>query len=162
MFKSLLMTTAFVAFAGVAQAQTTLPPAPLPPSASQPMATPAERNARLGMNTTQSANEWRTSKLVGLGVYNSANEKIGNIDDLIIDSKGQVSLAVIGVGGFLSIGTKDVAIDFKSLHMARDANSRPIAKLEMTKEQLKDAPEYVFLKDAATTVAPDAARRPAR
>ena len=162
MFKTLLMTTALVAFAGAAQAQTSTAPAPMPPNASPPAATmPAERYGGHIVNKSQGVDDWRTSKLVGLGVYNNANEKVGNIDDLIINSQGQVSLAVIGVGGFLSIGTKDVAIDFKSLHMARDVNNKPIAKLDATKDQLKDAPEYVFLKDSVT-VAPDAPRRPAR
>ena len=119
--------------------------------------------ARDRFSKPQASDEWRSSKLVGLGVYNSANEKVGTIDDLIMNSQGQINTAVIGVGGFLSIGAKDVAVNFKSLVMARDENNRPIARLEVTKDQLKAAPDYVFLKDAAATApATDPTRRPVR
>ena len=169
MLKQLLTTTAIVICASAAHAQTTTPtpgvPAPAPstsmpaPAANAPM----DRSRITIVTKPQANDEWRSSKLVGLGVYNSANEKVGTIDDLIMNGQGQISTAVIGVGGFLSIGAKDVAVDFKSLAMARDENNRPIARLEVTKDQLKAAPDYVFLKDVVTPApASDPTRRPAR
>jgi hypothetical protein len=45
--------------------------------------------------------EWRASKLVGVNVYNDANEKIGDINDVILDHSGKVANVILGVGGFL-------------------------------------------------------------
>jgi sporulation protein YlmC with PRC-barrel domain len=53
---------------------------------------------------------WQTSKLRGLGIYNNSHEKIGTISDLIVDSSGKVQAVVIGVGGFLGIGQRDIAV----------------------------------------------------
>jgi sporulation protein YlmC with PRC-barrel domain len=58
---------------------------------------------------------WRTSKMVGLNVYNGDNEKIGSISDLLMDKSGNVKAAVIGVGGFLGMGTHLVAVSFDKL-----------------------------------------------
>jgi len=59
--------------------------------------------------------EWRASKLVGVNVYNNSNEKIGDINDLILDSSGRVANVVIGVGGFLGMGEHNVAVAFDQL-----------------------------------------------
>ena len=56
--------------------------------------------------------DWRVSKLVGLSVYNNANENIGSINDLLTDKSGSIKAVVIGVGGFLGIGEHLVAIPF--------------------------------------------------
>ena len=53
---------------------------------------------------------WRTSKLVGLNVYNDSNESIGSINDLLTDKSGDIKAVVIGVGGFLGIGEHLVAV----------------------------------------------------
>src|ERR1051325_11352741 len=58
------------------------------------------------------------SDLIGTRVVSANNESIGDINDVIVDRNGQVMAAVVGVGGFLGIGEKDVAIPFKSLEFA--------------------------------------------
>ncbi|MEA2922280.1 MAG: hypothetical protein QOF07_2243 [Bradyrhizobium sp.] len=55
---------------------------------------------------------WRTSKMVGLSVYNDANESIGSVNDLLADKSGNIKAVVIGVGGFLGVGEHLVAIPF--------------------------------------------------
>jgi hypothetical protein len=45
--------------------------------------------------------QWRASKVIGVNVYNDNNEKIGDIQELIIDKSGKVDNVVLGVGGFL-------------------------------------------------------------
>jgi len=55
---------------------------------------------------------WRASKVVGLSVYNDNNEKIGSINDLLMDKTGNIKAAVIGVGGFLGMGEHLVAVSF--------------------------------------------------
>lgn len=59
--------------------------------------------------------EWRSSKLIGVDVYNDANEKIGGIEDLILDKSGKVKHVILGVGGFLGMGEHYVAVSFNKL-----------------------------------------------
>ena len=54
--------------------------------------------------------DWRTSKVVGLNVYNDRNESIGSINDLLTDKSGNIKAAVISVGGFLGVGSHLVAV----------------------------------------------------
>jgi sporulation protein YlmC with PRC-barrel domain len=56
--------------------------------------------------------DWRASKMVGLNVYNDSNESIGSINDLLTDKSGNIKGVVIGVGGFLGMGTHLVAVPF--------------------------------------------------
>src|SRR6266576_3962720 len=65
--------------------------------------------------TVHKDGEWRASKLVGLNVYNPANEKIGDINEVILDKSGKVAKVVLGVGGFLGMGEHDVAVPFDKL-----------------------------------------------
>jgi len=57
----------------------------------------------------------RGSKLMGIDVYGSDNQKIGDIDEVIIDRQGKIHAVVVGVGGFLGIGQKDVGIPYDQL-----------------------------------------------
>src|SRR5215467_9948707 len=65
--------------------------------------------------TATAAGLWQGSKLIGLNVYNDQNEKIGSIKDLMVDKSGKIEYAVIGVGGFLGMGERDVAVKFSEL-----------------------------------------------
>jgi sporulation protein YlmC with PRC-barrel domain len=56
--------------------------------------------------------DWRASKLVGLRVYNEANENVGSINDILTDKSGAIKAVVIGVGGFLGMGEHLVAVPF--------------------------------------------------
>lgn len=62
----------------------------------------------------------RASKLIGLSVYNEANQKIGTVDDLILKDNDKVVVAVISVGGFLGIGSKLVAVAYDEIHVDKD------------------------------------------
>ena len=72
---------------------------------------------KVGASTTAEAyhGDWRTSKVVGLSVYNSKDENIGAISDLLMDKSGNIKAAVIGVGGFLGMGEHLVAIPFDKI-----------------------------------------------
>jgi sporulation protein YlmC with PRC-barrel domain len=59
--------------------------------------------------------QWRSSKLIGVDVYNEANEKVGDIEELILDKSGKVEHVVLGVGGFLGMGEHYVAVAFDKL-----------------------------------------------
>ncbi len=58
----------------------------------------------------------RGSKLMGTDIYGSDNQKIGDLDDVILDRQGKIQAIVVGVGGFLGIGEKNVAIPYDQVH----------------------------------------------
>src|SRR5437899_9503399 len=76
--------------------------------------------------TVQPAGQWLVSQFIGQPVTNNAGEHVGDINDLLFDKSGQISTVVIGVGGFLGIGEKNVAIAFGSLSITADANGKRV------------------------------------
>jgi sporulation protein YlmC with PRC-barrel domain len=71
--------------------------------------------------------EWRASKLVGVNVYNEANEKIGDISDVILGKSGKVENVVLGVGGFLGVGEHYVAVAYDKLKWVNEPASSTTA-----------------------------------
>ncbi len=89
--------TSTALMAGAAFAQTTAPTQPAGP----------------GQVMTQMPQDlMRGSQLMGIDVYGADNQKIGDIDEVLVDRQGKIHGLVVGVGGFLGIGQKDVAIPF--------------------------------------------------
>jgi sporulation protein YlmC with PRC-barrel domain len=85
----------------------------------------------------------RASKLVGAAVVNSKDERIGTIDDLVVNPDDRVTYAILSVGGFLGIGSKLVAVPFDALQtMKEDRLMLPGA----TKEALRELPEFKYTK----------------
>lgn len=64
--------------------------------------------------------DWRTSKIVGLSVYNDKNESIGSINDMLTDKNGKIVAVVIGVGGFLGVGEHLVAVPFDKVKFSTE------------------------------------------
>ena len=58
---------------------------------------------------------WRSSKLIGLNVYNDQDEKLGAISEILLEKSGKVDFVVIGVGGFLGIGQHDIMVEISKL-----------------------------------------------
>ena len=75
---------------------------------------PAPATAAQTKNAS-SAGLWQGSKLINLNVYDTQNEKIGAIKELMVSKNGMIDSAVIGVGGFLGVGERDVAVKFSDL-----------------------------------------------
>ena len=84
---------------------------------------------------------WRASKLVGAGVYNDENKRIGKIEDMIVSPDGKVSAAVIDVGGFLGIGKHRVASPVENF---ADIKAKKLVLPGATKEALKALPEFHY------------------
>jgi hypothetical protein len=82
------------------------------------------------MTNVHKEGQWRSSKLIGIDVYNDANEKIGEIEELIIDKSGNVANVILGVGGFLGMGEHYVAISMDKLKWvnepARTTSTAPV------------------------------------
>jgi hypothetical protein len=96
------------------------------------------------------------SKFKGTDVVGTNNETIGDVNDVLFDKSGTVAAFVIGVGGFLGIGAKDVAISPASFQVVKDDNGYDKLKLAMTKDELKQAPAFEYYtppspRGAATT-----------
>ncbi|HEX2724473.1 MAG TPA: PRC-barrel domain-containing protein [Beijerinckiaceae bacterium] len=66
----------------------------------------------------QQQGQWLASKLIGTRVVGANNETIGDVNDVLLDRSGTAQAIVIGVGGFLGIGEKDVAVPFNALEFA--------------------------------------------
>jgi sporulation protein YlmC with PRC-barrel domain len=99
-----LLSTAIVS--GAANAQQAQPADRAAPAATAPAASSEKMMLK---------NNWRASKLMGLDVYNEANEKLGDINELILDKNGKINAVVIGVGGFLGMGEHDIAVTMDKL-----------------------------------------------
>ncbi len=97
------------------------------PMAAQPaQSQPAAQSPGSGeFVTKQAIDQWRAAKLVGVTVYGSDNKKIGTVKDVLIGHDGTTRIIVIGVGGFLGIGTKNVALPFKAVQWKTEARSVP-------------------------------------
>lgn len=103
-----LLGTALVS--GAAFAQSSMSPSSSSTSASTSTSAPTS-----AVTAQSLKGNWRTSKLVGLNVYNTKNEKVGDINELLIDNSGKVTAVILGVGGFLGVGEQDVAVSFDQL-----------------------------------------------
>ncbi|WP_440983913.1 PRC-barrel domain-containing protein [Shinella sumterensis] len=118
-------------------------------TAETPATTPTEDTAQAPAAggdeylTAQSDQQISANTYIGQSVYNSADESIGKISDLIMEKSGGIDAAVIGVGGFLGIGEKWVAVPFEKISITQVPDSDDV-KLTTTEtaESLQAAPEF--------------------
>jgi sporulation protein YlmC with PRC-barrel domain len=110
--------------------------------------TATKQAATTTSTTTHKEGEWRASKLAGVDVYNEANEKIGNIHDVILDRSGKVANVILGIGGVLGLGERYVAVAFDKLRWV----DQPVTS---TTASTTSAPANA----PATTSAPDSTTR---
>jgi sporulation protein YlmC with PRC-barrel domain len=87
------------------------------------------------------ADGYRASKLRGATVVNPKNEKVGELDDLIVN-KDRVVFGIIEVGGFLGLGSHHIAVPYSSLQISD--GGRRIVLPGATKEQVKALPEFKY------------------
>jgi len=96
-------------------------------------------------NTTGTAVAPPTSvdaaKLIGRTVVNANGDTVGKIDSVVIDQSGKVRYAIVGVGGFLGIGKKDVALAWDELTISENGEK---VTTNVTKDQLSALPEHKF------------------
>ena len=156
MIRNLLATTAIatlVATGAFAQDATTPAPAPAEPAPMTEGATTAAPKV--------SADGHLATQIIGESVYNGTGEdaqNVGDINDIVIGADGNIEAVVVGVGGFLGIGEKDVAVDFAQLEWAeRDGDRWLVAP--MTKEQLET--QAAFDRSAYEPEQPVASTEPA-
>ncbi len=140
-----VVAAALLATPALAQSTTTTPQSNAPAATDQQ-----------SMNKSATG-QWRASKLIGVDVYNQQNEQIGEINELILNSSGQVAGAVIGVGGFLGMGERNVMVPLNQLKFSDEGSSTTgsaregdrkwypeRAVMNATKDQLKQMPEFKY------------------
>jgi len=113
---------------------------------------PSKVDQHDGFVEAQHATDWRSSKLIGTTVYGADNASIGEINELLIDNEGKVRAAVIGVGGFLGVGEKNVAIPLDAFNISRKPESNMIDKITVSysKHDLKNAPTFAYYEPAVS------------
>lgn len=84
-------------------------------------------------------------------VYDTKQSKIGTIDDVLLDKQGKVSALIVGVGGFLGVGEKDVAVPFEAVKAEKKDNKWYLT-LDETKDSLKTATGYKYDRDKTTWI----------
>jgi PRC-barrel domain protein len=118
----------------------------------------------------QSPDQWVFSKFKGTDVIGPDNAQVGNVNDMLFDKSGKIIGLIVGVGGFLGIGEKSVAIDMSAFQPApadtgssssgaggnlavtgRDDPTVVKLKVSWTKEQLKNAPDFQYYKPPSRT-----------
>lgn len=176
MIRTLLATTALAALLSTgAIAQDAVPVAPAAPATEAPAdpamapaatdapamdAAPVESGAMeetavnepwdMSAGYTAADTDNLGSRLIGQPVYSSSGddaEEIGNIDDLVFSEDGRITAVVIGVGGFLGLGEKAVAVDFGMLEFTLAADNTERWVVPTTAEALTAAPDFVWAED---------------
>jgi sporulation protein YlmC with PRC-barrel domain len=89
-----------------------LPPSSLPPRRFGPAGAVQDAS---GLVTTVPNDALTVSTYYNEDVYDQKDNKIGDVNDILLDKDGRVSAVIVGVGGFLGIGEKDVAVSFDAL-----------------------------------------------
>jgi hypothetical protein len=119
------------------------------PAFAQTAATPPKPADFL---TQQKQDQWRVSKLPGVAIYDGADQKVGSITDILLGHDGKAQFIVIGVGGFLGMGQKDVAVPYESVTFSDRPISRPAAAATPAPGPAPSAPGSAA-SDAAMTTA---------
>jgi PRC-barrel domain len=130
-----LASTVVLALATPLMAQTITPSMPAPVTAPAPV-------ADMFFTEAWVPTHWRSSEAIGQPVYNRAGERIGEVDELLVDASGRVLAAVIGVGGFLGLGERKVAVSYRSFEMTRETKGKARLVADLSMNNLRNAPEY--------------------
>jgi sporulation protein YlmC with PRC-barrel domain len=82
------------------------------------------------------------TSFIGSSVFTSTDENIGDINDMIFDDKGAIQAVIVGVGGFLGMGEKDVALPLSKITVTRDESNAIKLTVQASREELEKAPAF--------------------
>jgi sporulation protein YlmC with PRC-barrel domain len=102
-----------------------------------------------GLLTSVPANSHTVTDWYKQNVYDPQQKKIGEIMDLLVNQSGQIEAAMVGVGGFLGAGEKDVAVSFNAIKPTKK-NDKTYLTLDTTKDALKNAPGFRYDRQSTT------------
>jgi len=116
-------------------------------AASLMLATPAiaQDAAPTGVEFIEKQSEEHdlASRFIGTPVVNTTGETLGKVNDLVMNTEGQVEVIIIGVGGFLGVGEKNVGVPFNQLARIEGAEGQAELVLDASQGDLTDAPEFL-------------------
>jgi hypothetical protein len=126
---------------------TTAPPAPAPPAgtrAIEPAVPPQSALADFGKVAMSAAalGPQDVEAILGKSVRSSAGEDMGRLVDVVVDRSGHPRAAIIDFGGFLGVGSRKIAVDWAALTFTHDNAKGDLITVELTRDQLKAAPEF--------------------
>jgi sporulation protein YlmC with PRC-barrel domain len=104
-----------------------------------------------GLMTNIPANSQTVTDWYKQNVYDPKDQKIGEIMDLLVNQSGQIEAAMVGVGGFLGAGEKDVAVSFNAIKPTKK-NDKTYLTLNTTKDALNNAPGFKYDRQSTTWV----------
>jgi hypothetical protein len=168
MLRKLLITTAasgIIISGAIAQSENQSEKPTVPAAKEQSRAPESTPASEAKFITSQQADQWVFTKFRGTDVRGPDNASIGSVNDLLFDGTGKIIGVVIGVGGFLGIGTKNVAIDMSAVNVVpADSSSSDVnntsapsdpsnikLKVAWTKDELRNAPDFQYYKPPPRT-----------
>ena len=177
MLKKLMITTALTALMiGGAAAEGVSPNSPAGSTAPAPAVTPAPPAKSTDVSppaaspapsakfiNSQRQDQFLASKFKGTDVIGSDDKKIGDVSDILFDKDGKIEAYVVGVGGFLGIGAKDVALApsaFQIVPGDKSKNESDKLRLSMTQDELKQAANFEPYKAPSSTTGSATTTRP--
>jgi sporulation protein YlmC with PRC-barrel domain len=129
--------------AAPAQDMTQQQPAAEPAQPAEPATTEAEQPATPppteAVIPAQAAGDVRAEKLIGMTVYDTNGDKVGQVKDILFNEQGQATGVVLSVGGVLGLGAKSVGLQWSEVDIQPDAE---VAKVQYNKDQLEAAPDF--------------------
>jgi hypothetical protein len=111
------------------------------PVAAQTPAGKEPSSVNLAESPTSATRRNQLESVLGREVRTRVEEDVGRVVDLLADRQGRVQAAVIEFGGFLGIGTRKIAVEWPALSFVNDGK-QPVVIVELTRDQLRVAPEY--------------------
>jgi PRC-barrel domain len=127
-----LFTVATIAFAENDTDKTEPPAATTPPTPTTQPVTPE----------LTILNKHEVEGILGRDVRSAVDEDMGRVVDVLVDRAGQVRAAIIDFGGFLGVGSRKIAVDWNALHFPQPGKPGERIALDLTRDQVKAAPEY--------------------
>ena len=109
---------------------------------NEPPAPQEQRTKVESKGDAMTAGQISASELLDETVMNEANESVGDVNDVLIDTNGKIASVIVGVGGFLGMGEKNVALSFENLKFAKDKDNDLVVTTNVTKETLQATPAY--------------------
>jgi hypothetical protein len=110
-----------------------------------------QQTGQEGLMTSIPPNSRTVTDWYKQNVYDQNNQKLGEIMDVLVNQSGQIEVAMVGVGGFLGAGEKDVAVSFNAIKPAK-RNDKTYLTLNTTKEALQNAPGFKYDRQSTTWV----------
>jgi sporulation protein YlmC with PRC-barrel domain len=155
MLKKLMITTAITGLmVGAAAAQNTPQNPPAPAAKSTEMTAPSSGSTSAKFVNSQRQDQYLASKFKGTDVLGTDDKKIGDVTDILFDKDGKIDAYVVSVGGFLGIGSKDVALAPNAFQMVpgdKSKNESDKLRLSMTKDELTQAANFEPYKSPSST-----------